>query len=48
MTQYRLDQKAEAQATLVRLRQVLQEPPWTQDSEMHGFLHEAEALIQSH
>jgi hypothetical protein len=47
MTQCQLDHKAEAQSSLVRLRQVLQEPRWTQDAEMHGFLREAEALIQS-
>jgi WD40 repeat protein/cell division protein FtsL len=47
MTQYRLDQKEQARATLSRLRQVFQEPRWSEDAEMHGFVREAEALIQS-
>src|SRR5262249_10864265 len=40
MTQYRLEQKEQARATLSRLRQVIQEPRWTQDKEMHGFVRE--------
>jgi tetratricopeptide (TPR) repeat protein len=45
MTQYRLSQREQAQATLSRLRKVIQEPRWTADAAVRGFLHEAEALI---
>jgi WD40 repeat protein len=47
MTQYRLDQKEQAPATLSRLCQIIQEPRWIQDAEVHGLLREAEALIHS-
>jgi hypothetical protein len=47
MMQYWLEQKEQAQATLSRLRQVIQQPRWTQDKEMHSLVREAEVLIQS-
>jgi hypothetical protein len=47
MTLYRLEQKEQTQATLSCLRQVIQQPRWTQDNEMHGFVREAEALMHS-
>src|SRR5262249_55726002 len=46
MTQHRLGQKAEAQATLARLRKLLPAPGWAKDRESEGFLAEVEALMQ--
>jgi WD40 repeat protein/tRNA A-37 threonylcarbamoyl transferase component Bud32 len=47
MTQYQLGQKAEAQATLARLRKLLQTPERPKDQESQSFLAEAETLMQS-
>jgi hypothetical protein len=47
MTQYRLSQKEEAQATLELLRKIIQQPRWVKDKEMHPFLQEAETLMRS-
>jgi WD40 repeat protein/tRNA A-37 threonylcarbamoyl transferase component Bud32 len=47
MAQQRVGRKNEARSTLSRLRQVIEEPCWSEDAEMHGFVREAEALIPS-
>jgi Flp pilus assembly protein TadD len=47
MAQYRWDQKEQARATLGRVRHLIHEPRWSQHAELHGFVREAEALIQS-
>src|SRR5262249_15328533 len=44
MAQYRLKQQDQARASLVRLRQVVQEPPWAKDGDADGLLREAESL----
>ena len=46
MTQHQLGQKAEAQATLIRLRNLLKTERWTKDEESQTFLAEA-AEMQS-
>jgi hypothetical protein len=46
MTQHRLGQQAEGQATLARLRKLLQTPGWAKDQESQGLLAEAEALLR--
>jgi eukaryotic-like serine/threonine-protein kinase len=45
MTQQQLGHAKEAQAELERLRERLKEPRWSEDDEVQGFLHEAEALL---
>jgi Flp pilus assembly protein TadD len=47
MTQYHLGQKAEAQATLARLRKLLQTAEWAKDQESQSFLAEAETVMQA-
>jgi WD40 repeat protein len=46
MTQHRLGHQAEAQATLTRLRALLQTPAWAKDQESQVFLAEAETLLR--
>jgi WD40 repeat protein/serine/threonine protein kinase len=46
MTQYRLEQKEQARATLAHLRQVVQEPHGAQDGEVDSRIREAESLIE--
>jgi Flp pilus assembly protein TadD len=46
MTQHQLGKKADAKATLGRLRKVMKQPGWKQDTEALGFLREAEELIE--
>ncbi len=45
MTRHQLGQKAEAKATLARLRAVMADPKWAKDADAQGFLSEAESLI---
>jgi hypothetical protein len=46
MTQHKLGKKDEAKATLGRLREIMKQPHWVNDSEATGFLREAEELIE--
>jgi WD40 repeat protein len=46
MTQHRLDQKDEAQATLARLRELIKESQWADDQQAQAFLREATELIE--
>jgi hypothetical protein len=46
MAQHQLGKKDEAKATLDRLRKVMKQPRWVNDSEATGFLREAEELIE--
>jgi WD40 repeat protein len=46
MTQHRLGHQAEAQATLTRLRTLLQTPTWAKDQESQDFRAEAEASMR--
>jgi hypothetical protein len=46
IAQHRLGQQEQAQATLRRLREALQQPRWANDGESQGFLREAEELLQ--
>jgi hypothetical protein len=46
MAQHQLDKKAQAKVTLDRLRTVMKQPRWAQNSEAAGFLREAEELIE--
>jgi tetratricopeptide (TPR) repeat protein len=45
MAHQQLGHKAQAQATLARLREVMKQPRWANDAEAQGFLHEAEEPI---
>jgi hypothetical protein len=45
MTQHQLGQKNEAKAPLDRLREIMKQPRWAQNTEAVGFLREAEELI---
>jgi WD40 repeat protein/tRNA A-37 threonylcarbamoyl transferase component Bud32 len=47
MTQHRLGQRAEAQATLGRLKSIVKTPRWANERESQGFLAEAETLIEA-
>jgi hypothetical protein len=47
MTQYQLGQKAEAQATLTRLRTILKNAERAKDQESQSFLAEADSLMQA-
>jgi WD40 repeat protein len=47
MAHCRLGQKEQAQATLDRLREVMQQPNWEKNAEAQGFLREAEELIDA-
>jgi hypothetical protein len=47
MTRYQLGQKAEAHATLARLRKLLQTAEWAKDQESQSFLAEAETVLQA-
>jgi WD40 repeat protein len=47
MAQHRLGQKDQAQATLVRLRQAMQEPQWASNLDAQAFLREAEELLKT-
>jgi WD40 repeat protein len=47
MARHRLGQKEQAQATLRRLREVMQQLRWANDAECQGFLREAEELLQA-
>jgi hypothetical protein len=46
MTRHRLGQRAEAKATLARLREVMKQPRWAKEASAVGFLREAEGLIE--
>ncbi len=46
MVQYRLGKKAEARATLEKVRKAIKDPDWANSEENRGFLAEAEALIE--
>jgi Tol biopolymer transport system component len=47
MAQHRLGKAVDAQATLVRLRKVMQQPEWAGNVEAQGFLREAEGLLKT-
>jgi tetratricopeptide (TPR) repeat protein len=47
MTQHRLGQKEQAQATLDRLREVMHQPRSANDAQAQGFLREAEELLRT-
>jgi hypothetical protein len=47
MTQYQLGQKAEAQKTLRRLREVMRQPDLANNAECRAFLREAEELLRA-
>jgi tetratricopeptide (TPR) repeat protein len=44
MAQHQLGQKERAQATFVRLREIMKQPRWARNAAAQGFLHEAEAV----
>jgi WD40 repeat protein/tRNA A-37 threonylcarbamoyl transferase component Bud32 len=46
MSQHQLGKKDEAKPTLARLREVMKQPRWANDTEAQGFLREAEELIE--
>jgi WD40 repeat protein len=46
MAHYQLGHKEKATGDLARLRERMKDPHWAQDAESHGFLEEAEALIE--
>ena len=46
LTQCQLGQEQQARATLVRLRESLKKSEGSANAETHGFLQEAEALLQ--
>ena len=46
MAQHQLGHKEQAQAMLARLREVMKQKNWAQNTEAQGFLGEAEALIE--
>jgi hypothetical protein len=46
MAQHQLGKKAEAKATLSRLREAMKQPGWANDAEAQGFLREADELIE--
>jgi Flp pilus assembly protein TadD len=46
MTQHQLGKKEEAKTTLRELREVMKQPRWASDTEVSGFLREAEELIE--
>jgi hypothetical protein len=45
MAQHQLGQKAQAQATMIRLRKVMQQPEWQINDDAQNFLREAEELL---
>jgi hypothetical protein len=47
MAQHQLGQKEQAQKTLRRLHEAMKHPPWVNNVEYHGFLREAEQLLQA-
>jgi WD40 repeat protein len=47
MTQHQLGQEVEAQATLARLRKVMQQPNWARNGQAQAFLREAEELLET-
>ena len=46
MTHHQLGQKAQAAATLARLREVMKKPQWAANEEPENFLQEAETLVE--
>jgi tetratricopeptide (TPR) repeat protein len=47
MAQHQLGQKERAQATFLRLREIMKQPRWAEDAEAQGFLREAEAVLKT-
>lgn len=45
MAQHRLGQKEEAQASLARLQEIMQQKAWAKDAEAQAVLREAETLL---
>jgi hypothetical protein len=48
MAEHRLGHRAEALASLARLREAMKKPQWTGDAEAQAFSREAEALVGAH
>jgi Flp pilus assembly protein TadD len=46
MAEHQLGQREVALSTLIRLRKVAKQPPWSGNADAVGFLREAEALIE--
>jgi hypothetical protein len=47
MARYRLVERKQAAADLVRLRELLQQPRWRENEEAHALLREAESLVRA-
>jgi hypothetical protein len=47
MAQHQLGQKERAQATFLRLREIMKQPRWAEDAEAQGFLREAQEVLKT-